>query len=536
MKDYFVQNVNVKSYMSAMQLIEQSQNERREQVSNVIMMSVLQIEKLEKNLNILKQGVIQRLDRLIEICGSWIKNLYQLKEQSKVFQDFVDELDSLINETKVEINLKLLIDQINKINRNQQHKIIDRLERFPDFEEKNDCIEQLKNIDQLYMIIKEEIQSSDDNQNQDRDNLNQQKQDNIEFKLIDDQYKQKDDCQVIVFDKSGSIMISNDNEKIKIWNYNLGKLKLLNTYQIHNNYITCLVYSKQTNSFVSGSDDKTIICWKQKNQQEQQEWIYSNPYQLHTGYVNCLILNQNEDLLFSGGADKSIKVWHSDFNNNQLIYLYSLNEHSRTVLSLSLNQSETLLASCGYQEFIIWTKSFRDKERYEQLKQTVNNGSDQSQILKQHQLPLSDKQQFQISKQKQLISNGCKIQFITDQLFIWVTDDKNTNQILVFEQQDDIFKQSNDKTIQLINNQQCDDYYYFPIVYNQDKQIILIRHKYHIYLINKENDDKFNILASKYCRTKYNYGAMTNDAKYLVLWDKYLKKYLSYEIIIKFKQ
>ncbi|CAD8127922.1 unnamed protein product [Paramecium sonneborni] len=538
--------INVKSYVSAMQLVEQTQSKRREEVSNVIMMSVLQIEKLEKSLNILKQGVVQRLDKMIDICGNWIKNIYQIREQSKVILNFVDELDSLINETKVELDLKLLIDQINKANKSQENKIIERLEQFQEFEETKQCVEYIKGIDQLYVSTKQEEQSLDDNQqyeltqvrdDQDQEQYQEQQkqsqtEENAEFNLIDDYHYQKGDCQVMAFNKSGSIMISTENTRIKIWNYNQGKLKLLDSFWIHKNQITCLVYSKQTDSFVSGSDDKTIICWQQKNQ-NGLEWIHSFPYQQHTGYVNCLLLNKDEDLLFSGGSDKSINVWHSNFKNNQLIYLYSLNEHSRTVLSLSLNQSETLLASCGYQEFIIWSKTFRDKEKFELLKQQNNiMNTTQFEQLKQNQLPYfqPDKQQFSKSQQKLLIPNGCKIQFITDSQFIWVTDDKSINQVLVFELQDDKFILQNDKTIELIENQQSDDQYYFPIVYNQDKQLILIRHKHHIYLIKNVQDAKFNILASKNCGTAYNYGTMTDDAKYLVSWDKSQKKYQSFEI------
>ncbi|CAD8117926.1 unnamed protein product [Paramecium primaurelia] len=320
----------------------------------------------------------------------------------------------------------------------------------------------------------------------------------VELKLIDDSNQQNDSSFAIVFDKTGSIMISCENDEIKIWNFEQGKLKLINTYQKHRGGVACLVYSKLRNNFISGSCDKTIICWQQIN---QKEWKCSQPFQQHNDDVNCLMLNKQEDQLISGGQDKSIKVWNVDFIKNELNFQYSLNKHSNGVFSFCFNSTETVLVSCGYQEFIIWEKGVQGKW------------------------------ECKYTQDVQYYDCGYKIHLINDQQFLWVTRLKNVDDILVFDIQNGVFQQNINKTIKLTKNNECDDHMYFPINYNKDKNIILVRHKHHIYLIRQQNDDTFNIIASLNCQNDQIYGTMTNNGQYLVFWDNKSKKYQSYEIL-----
>ncbi|CAD8115255.1 unnamed protein product [Paramecium sonneborni] len=184
-------------------------------------------------------------------------------------------------------------------------------------------------------------------------------EEDVNLNLIDQSVNQENQCQRIVFNSSGSIMVSTNEKIIKIWNFNNGKIELLQNLEQHNGWFNCLIYSRLQDAFLSGSDDATIRIWKLKN---NNSWISSLSYQQHTGRVQCLILNQNEDQLFSGGQDNSIKVWQLDFSNDKLIYQYSLDKHKCFVLSLSLNQSESLLVSCGDgdKEIIIWERGIQN--------------------------------------------------------------------------------------------------------------------------------------------------------------------------------
>ncbi|CAD8159137.1 unnamed protein product [Paramecium pentaurelia] len=191
---------------------------------------------------------------------------------------------------------------------------------------------------------------------------NQQKQQlmilkQVQLKLIDDSLQQSGYCQAIVFDKTGSIMISCNNEEIKILNFELGRLKLINTYSKHKEFVTFLVYSKLRNNFISGSFDKTILCWQQTN---QKEWKCSQPFQQHNDYANFLMLNKQEDQLISGGSDNSIKVWNIDFIKNELNFQQSLDQHRNSVFSFSFNSSETVLVSCGYDEYSYGRKEYKE--------------------------------------------------------------------------------------------------------------------------------------------------------------------------------
>ncbi|CAD8214072.1 unnamed protein product [Paramecium pentaurelia] len=320
----------------------------------------------------------------------------------------------------------------------------------------------------------------------------------IELKLIDDSNQQSYYCVAIVFNNTGQIMISCNIKEIQIWNFEQGRLKLINSYQEHKEAVTCLVYSKMRNNFISGSFDNTIICWQQIN---QKDWMCSQPFKQHNQTVNCLMLNKQEDQLISGGCDDSIKVWNVDFIKNELNFQYSLDQHSNQVHSFSFNSSETVLVSCGYNHFIIWEKGIQGK--------------------------------WEFKYRKDVSDDGRKIYLINDQQLLWVTFRKNIDAIFVFEIQNGVFELNINKTIKLTKNNECDDNLYFPIIYNKDKNIILVRHKHHIYLIRQLNNDTFNIIVSLNCQNDQIYGTMTNNGQYLVFWDNIYKKYKSYEILHK---
>ncbi|CAD8213038.1 unnamed protein product [Paramecium pentaurelia] len=494
------------SFKKVLQNIEENQKSKKESVENMILINIKLIEEIQKDLQQLKSNIVQQLDQFIGNADEWIKHLLKIGSQNVTYS-FFDELDSLINQKKLsEFNQKLLIDQIKQINQSWNQKIEKKLHLFKSFQETQKCEENLTKLKNIYetkeiineqklIKIQKEMIQVENEQKQLEQQLMKNKQ--VEFKLLDDSNQQHLQCYAIVFNKDGSIMITTEIWSINIWNFEQGRFKLSNTYTEHNNPIYCLVYSKKTNNFISGCAYYKIICWQQIN---QNEWKCSQPFQQHNGSVNCLMLNKQEDQLISGGGDHKIIVWQVDFMKNHLTYLYSLDNHSNSVNSLSFNQSESVLASCGYGEFIIWEKGLQGKWEF---------------------------------KYKQNVQIGYKIHFINDQQFIWVTLNKQKNDILVFELKNGVFKQNSNKTITLNKNDKCDDFFLFPIIHNKDRNVILIRHKHHIYLIRQLNDGTFNILASLNCQTKDTFGTMTNNGQYLVFFDWSYKKYKSYEILYK---
>ncbi|CAD8079754.1 unnamed protein product [Paramecium primaurelia] len=487
---------NVMSFKKVALLIEENQKKKVQSVENIIMMNIKYIDETQKTLLQLKSFIIQQLDQLIWNTNEWIQSL-QLIGQQNANYSFFEQLDNLVNQVKIEqFDQKPLIHSINKINHSWNQKLISRLNQFKQFELSRKCEQLLVNLESINQQQDSIKQINTIQGSQQIDNI-LLKQSNLEFKLIDDFNQQTDFCRAIVFNNTGSIMISSHSKNIIVWNFTQGKLELSNKFEVHKDYINCLVYSKKMNYFISGSKDNSIICWKQI---QNNLWDWSQPYQQHSNQIQCLILNKQEDQLISGGRDDSIKVWNLDIIKNELIYLYSLN-NTAVVYSLSLNQSETMLASCAQYRYLIWKKGANEE--------------------------------WELTCKQEIIK-GYKIYFISDQQFLWVTNGKNIDQILIFELQDGIFKQNYDKNIKLNTNELCeDDWLNFQIIYNNDKNMLLVRHKYHIYIISKVNEGSFKIIGSLNCSSHYIYGTMTDNAQYLVFWEGKQNKYLSYELLQK---
>ncbi|CAD8205199.1 unnamed protein product [Paramecium octaurelia] len=496
----FDSKVQLLSFKKAMQNIQEYQKQKKENIETFIMIRIKLIEELQKDLYLLRSNVIQLLDQLIGNVDEWIKHIIQIGQQNVTYS-FYNELDNLINKNKFEeFCQRSQIDNMNAWNK----KIEKKLALFNSFQESQKCeqiLQNFRNINGLSENIRDQklIQPQQgviEVCNQQRllgEQLMMYKQ--AEFNLIDYQSQIDAWCCAIVFNKDGSIMISSDGCEIKIWKFEQGTFKLSNSYKEHSNPIKCLIHSKKTNNFISGDNNSQIICWQQTN---RNDWNWSQPFKQHNNSINCFLLNKQEDQLISGGMDHKIIVWKVGFSKNVLTFLYSLDQHINRVNSLSFNQSETVLASSGYGEFIIWEKGVLGKLEF---------------------------------KYKQMLQDGQKIHFINDKQLLWVN--KKMNNILVFELFNGVFKQNANKTITLIENNECDDSTLFPIINNKERNVLLLRHKQHIYLIRQLNDDTFNIVASLKFLTTEIYGTMTNNGQYLVVWDNKFKKYSSYEIFYK---
>ncbi|CAD8208994.1 unnamed protein product [Paramecium pentaurelia] len=410
------------SFKKALENIEENQKQKKEQIENVLIINIKYLKDIQKALHNLKSNIVQQMDQLIGNANEWFKQI-QIWGQSNVTYSFFDELERLINQIKLDQPTQnSIVDQINQINQSWNQKIFKKLDLFKSFQETQKCEELFISLQNVHFLKEKQIlikRNQENDSNKQKEVIQKQQlmiNKQVGLKLIDDSNQQSDYSQAIVFDKTGSIMISCENEKIKIWNFEQGRLKLNNTYEKHKEAVTCFVYSKLRNNFISGSYDKTIICWQYIN---QQEWKCSQPLQQHNSHVNCLMLNK-QDQLISGGQDKSIKVWNVDFIKNELNFQYSLDKHSNSVNSFCFNSTETVLVSCGYQEYIIWEKGVQGKWEFKYTKKVQDY--------------------------------GYKINLINDQQLIWVTLDSNVDDILVFDIQNGVFQQNINKTIKLTKN------------------------------------------------------------------------------------
>ncbi|CAD8204818.1 unnamed protein product [Paramecium pentaurelia] len=191
----------------------------------------------------------------------------------------------------------------------------------------------------------------------------------------------------------------------------------------------------------------------------------------------CILLNSNEDLLFSGTME---------------------DKHDNYVIALSLNQSETQLVSCASSDKLIIILEKREYDEFE-FKYFV----------------------------KQTISDfGFKIKFIKDNQFIGQLVVKKQLISLYLNQKKDNFKKI--KRIQL--NNQILNYYSFPLVYNKERNLIVVIYKTYFDIIREMNQGKFKIVDQLNCETFRIFGIIANNGQYLVYWDEKNEGYSTQEL------
>ncbi|CAD8204364.1 unnamed protein product [Paramecium pentaurelia] len=466
-------------FKKIIQKIEDNKQQQLNIIENLIITNIKQVESFQIQINNLKSMVLQQLDQLINNTKDWILNLKQTGSKYSEYS-FFNELDLIImNQQNNKDDQITCQNQIEILNQSQITKINSKLEQFKSFQE----YQQLKNIlNELNQqtsntyIIKQQQQLSPN-----------------QLVFIDDTIEQEETCYAIVFDSTGKIMVSTCGSQIIIWNFNNGKIQKVQSLSEHEKFVNCLIYSQIINFFISGSEDGSIILWRQQN---NNQWQSSKPQCKHKEGILCLILTQNEDQIISGSKDCMIYVWSIDFINNQLTFLYSLSKHTSYVNSLSLNLSERLLVSCGSdKQIIIWQKDSYNEWAFQQVvKQSIKG-------------------------------IGTHVKFLNEDQFIY-----KSNILLVFQQKNGKFQEIVEKEVKLQNNNQIFlNLPFFPIIYITDKKLICLRHQEHVILLKEQNDGQLQIVQVLDCQCLSFYGTLTNNGQYFICWNYKKTKYEIYE-------
>ncbi|CAD8176752.1 unnamed protein product [Paramecium pentaurelia] len=457
----------------AINIMEDNRKNLLSNFENTITKNIKKVESLQMQINSLKSNLNQKLDYLLDITKNWIQNLEVIIQQYTEYS-FFKEINLIIMNKQNKEDHKQFKNQINLLNDGWIKKIRNHFQFFKSFSEYEICNEILNNLNQ---------------------SIQEQQQNQVTLQFIDDSIEQKEGCRAIVFDPKGKIMVSTSGKEIKIWNFDNGKINLIQTLQEHQEFVNCLVYSQIQQFFISGSSDKSIRLWKYVN----NKWQSSKRYNEHKGMIYCVILTQKEDQLISSSNDKSIKIWMVDFNNDQLRFLYSLEKHTGIIYSLSLNQSEQIMVSSGVDQIIIWQNGKNNKWKFLQVvKQTLQE-------------------------------IGCHVKFLKENQFIWLPE--KSNNLCVFEYQDGEFKENLYKRVCFQKNQGYLNEFNFPIIYNEDKNLICLRHLQHICLLKAQNDGQLQIIQEFDCKHQCIYGTITNNGQYLIFWGAEKNKYEIYEIL-----
>ncbi|CAD8209605.1 unnamed protein product [Paramecium pentaurelia] len=301
------------------------------------------------------------------------------------------------------------------------------------------------------------------------------------------QYKplsyQNESCNALAFNPSKLLMITNQGNKINIYQLNNVIWERIKQIEKLNNElsVTCIIHSKFYNSFVTA--DEKLAIWKYSDNIDicqQQDFHKQN------GYINCLIINKKETQLLSGG--KEIQVYQLNFDTSQLKYEYSLFEHEGRILSLSLNDSEMYLVSYCENKMIIVRQKTEEKWT---LMQIVN----------------STIKECRDKKYKQ------------NQFFFKIDNDfyeQTQEQLLLDHQYEDARKNLDQSG--------------FPIIQVHDHNLILIKIRNNIYTMRQQLDGTYAILQN--CMEFQSSSIFGNilyipekDQYYLIIWDQSLKTY-----------
>jgi len=141
---------------------------------------------------------------------------------------------------------------------------------------------------------------------------------------------------------------SDDAEKefLKIWDAKAGKL--IKNLTGHTNDVTCLAWTHDQSTLISGSRDSSIRTWNTTTW--QQIAILTE----HTGTVFAIAISPNGRILASASADKTARLWNLE--NGQLVG--SPLQHPGTVSCLSFSTDGKLLATgCFDSNAYTWDMS-----------------------------------------------------------------------------------------------------------------------------------------------------------------------------------
>ncbi|CAK61058.1 unnamed protein product (macronuclear) [Paramecium tetraurelia] len=511
------------------QIIEQVKDLRVNFEQNLLMMK----QKNALNLNLINQG-FQNLNQTELMERAEILSKSEEIQQRIIFQEYQEIQDSVLRQLKEQIqqlyhyqqnlydNLRSTLCNSQEISKatsqSDQQNNINNIQYFITENRENSYSNQMEFCTQR---SQESLEWKNGNENQ-FNNLNQQKlhvinenrqtrsasaqvkskmkesdkqiieEQQIEFQnennyeLID-KFPEEKSCHAISFNYDNQLMISGCQNDITVWEIKNEKITKKQQLEGHTNLVISLFFSFNKNEFISGSTDKSIRYW----QVMENEWVCAQVLLGHKRQIDCLLLDNKGNQIISCSCDKSIRIWRK---NEQIkwIQVQVLTNHQAYVRCISFSKSQEQFVSCGEDKMII----------------------------------IWEIDEFKEWKLKQIIRNedyGYRICFVDDNLLIW--QPRNINKAIIFQLDSNLnqFNQSN-QNIQLI--QSSNGYQnFFPSIYNEQKQVVINKHGRYVYVLKKEFNNTFLISqvieVGHYC----NYGSLSPNGEYLVIWDEGSKNF-----------
>ncbi|CAD8193818.1 unnamed protein product [Paramecium pentaurelia] len=501
------------------QIIEQVKNLRINFEENILMMKQIFFKSPNfYNYDLQKQNYNEIYDRIDIISKSYENQqsiifqeyqemqdniLFQLKQQLQQLQLYQQNLydnlrSTLCNSEEISQATSQSDQQIHNINQiiieNRDNSNSNQFEQYQTHESQD-----YKNSKEIYKEFNMQTLSTINENRQQRSasaqiksTIQQKDQQIIEENLMELQYEnnyeliekfpQEQYCHAIQFNHDNKIMISSCQNDITVWEFNNGKIDKKQQLVGHTNLVISLFFSLSKTEFISGSTDKSIRYW----QIVENQWTCTQILLGHKRQIDCLLFDNKGNQILSCSCDKSIRVWRKN-EQQKWIQVQVLNNHQAYVRCISFSKSQELFVSSGEDKMIIvW-----------------------------------EIDEFKEWKLKQIIQNddyGYRICFVDNNYLIW--QPRNINQSIIYQLNSNLdqFEQSN-QNIQLLK--QSNGYQnFFPSIYNENKQIVINKHGRYVYVLKKLINDQFLISqvieVGHYC----NYGSLSPNGEYLVIWDE----------------
>ncbi|CAK76409.1 unnamed protein product (macronuclear) [Paramecium tetraurelia] len=332
--------------------------------------------------------------------------------------------------------------------------------------------EQMEYLEQKDQVIQKFNNKNNLTQKQNREDQKGKKP--LSFKLTNTySYKQLQWCNAIALNKNSSLVVAASQNDIK------GKLELLQICQ-NKNQVYTLNFMKNSNNFVSGFIDNSIIIWKEN---AENQWNFEQILNGHLGSILCLLLNNKDDLIISASQDKTIKFW---IKQNQWKCSQTITDHTESVISISLNEQQNKLisSSLDYQILVI--------ERSE-----LDSNWNVRQKIKVDQ-------------------KGLRLCFINDKLFTFQPSAQDQMHVYEIDRVTNQFRRTSEIAVKSGSNK-CDSS--FSQFYSKSKCLLLNKNGNFVNLMRMQKNGRFVVEQSIQFNDYHIFGQMTDDGELLVTWD-----------------
>ncbi|CAD8149878.1 unnamed protein product [Paramecium octaurelia] len=472
--------LHVMSVLEASEMVEDLKSQQQQQIYNLVNVVKEMLAKLKEKTDCLQSKVYEQFT--------------SLKQKYDLFQEELDQLVEQYNSQDLSKELQFLDESPDSILQEQFLSDSNKIQQI-----NRSYLQKINKVSQtLQSTIKDwSVQSEFDEMfNQISTQINNYKKQN-DFWMQVSEINQQQSCWAIAFNYSDSIMAAGCGENIKIWDFQ--DKKLIDSgilLEGHSDFVQCLTFSKRCNWLVSGGLDQKIICWNQVN---VNTWQKNQVLQSGIGDIQYLILTPAEDQIISTQNSK-IKIWNLNIEQNTISFKQSLEMHRSTVKFICVNEDSTFLISNALDnKIILWSK------------QSPNDWSYQCTIDR-------------IQK-----DCGNRVCFISNTTFTYQSD--NQGILYIYKINNGGLIEAPELKVILQSERVQDGTKLFPSIFNNKKNILIQKHENFVYILKCDQGNTLRMYGDPInIHSRFNYGTITNDGNYLVIWSLETKSFKIYQI------